>query len=76
MKSGVVILWEIAILQIVIIQNLECDPFPILFKKGKIQIIGKFCLPLEYFDFFWEVFSLKCVRENHKTFFKLFHIQK
>lgn len=76
MKSDVVILWEITILQIVITQNLECDPFSTLFKKGKIQITGRFCLPLEYFDFFGEIFSLECVRENHKTFFKLFHIQK
>lgn len=77
MKSGVAILWEIKILQIVIIQNLDCDPLSILFdKEKKPQIMGGFCLPLDSFKNFWQILSLKCVRKNYKTFFKLFHIQK
>lgn len=76
MKSGVAILWEIIILQIVIIQNLDCDPSSILFKKEKNTNNGLVLFACWFFWLFWEIFTLKCVRENYNHFFKLFHFQK
>lgn len=64
MKSeAVVIPLEITVLQIVIIQTLDCHPFPILFNQtNEVQIGGWFCLSLYSFDFLGDIYSEICER--------------
>lgn len=58
MKSGVIILWEIIILQIVVIQNFDSDPSSILFKKEKNTNNG-----LVFLTFLGDIYSEMCERE-------------
>lgn len=70
MKSEAVLIpLEITVLEIVIIQNLDCHSFPILFNQtNEVQIVGQFCLPLYSFDFLGDIYSEICERSLQNFF--------